>query len=63
MELIGSGSVRGPKPSHIYRIGEVEKAFKFMQSGKHTGRIMLARTENDRETVEASMWNQSKQRG
>lgn len=51
MELIANGSVRGPKPSHIYPIGEVEKAFRFMQSGKHTGRIMLARTEDDLVTV------------
>ncbi|KAL1881225.1 Type I Iterative PKS [Diaporthe australafricana] len=59
MELIANGSVRGPAPSHIYPIGEVEKAFRFMQSGKHTGRIMLARTENDRVTkhiVHTSTW-------
>lgn len=51
MELMANGSVRGPTPSHIYPIGEVEKAFRFMQSGKHTGRIMLARTENALVTV------------
>ncbi|KAJ8132109.1 hypothetical protein O1611_g1520 [Lasiodiplodia mahajangana] len=59
LELRAAGQVRGPTPSHIYPVGEVEKAFRFMQSGKHTGRIMIARTENDRVTkhlVHKSTW-------
>ncbi|KAI0836347.1 hypothetical protein F5Y06DRAFT_298710 [Hypoxylon sp. FL0890] len=60
MELVADGSVRGPTPSHIYSVAEAEKAFRFMQSGKNTGRIMITRTKNDRVTkhlIHKSTWS------
>lgn len=51
MELILDGSLRGPTPLHLYPLAEVEKAFRFMQSGKNTGRIIITKTENAEVTV------------
>ena len=55
MELIADGSLRGPMPLHLYPLSEAEKAFRFMQSGNNTGRIIITRTENDQVTV--SKWS------
>ncbi|KAI0532709.1 hypothetical protein GGR58DRAFT_489208 [Xylaria digitata] len=30
-----------PSPLHIYPVSKVEEAFRFLQSGKHTGRIVI----------------------
>ncbi|KAL7629709.1 hypothetical protein AAE478_001232 [Parahypoxylon ruwenzoriense] len=42
MELAGNGSIRFPSPLQIYKISEVEKAFRYLQSGKNSGRIVIA---------------------
>ncbi|KAI0543431.1 KR domain-containing protein [Xylaria curta] len=60
LELTADKLVFGPRPSHMYSVAETEKAFRFMQSGKNTGRIMIARTENDNVTkhlVHKSTWS------
>lgn len=49
--LIADGSLRGPRPLHLYPLAEAENAFRFMQSGNSTGRIIIARTENEQVTV------------
>ncbi|KAF2964402.1 hypothetical protein GQX73_g9163 [Xylaria multiplex] len=33
--------VHHPSPLHIYPVSKVEEAFRFLQSGKHTGRIVI----------------------
>lgn len=50
-ELILDGSLRRPTPLHLYPLAEAEKAFRFMQSGNNTGRIIITRTENEQVTV------------
>jgi NADPH:quinone reductase-like Zn-dependent oxidoreductase len=42
-----------PRPLHIYPVSEVEKAFRYMQSGKNTGRIVV--TLGDTEIVPVSL--------
>lgn len=39
--LLQQGVIHYPSPLHIYSISEVEKAFRHMQSGKSTGRIII----------------------
>ncbi|ROW00409.1 hypothetical protein VMCG_07295 [Cytospora schulzeri] len=59
MGLIAEGSLRGPRPLHLYPLAEAENAFRFMQSGNNTGRIVITRTENDQVTkhaVHRSTW-------
>lgn len=51
MGLIAEGSLGGPHPLHLYPLAEAENAFRFMQSGNSTGRIVITRTENDQVTV------------
>lgn len=50
-ELILDGSLRRPTPLHLYPLAEAEKAFRFMQSGNNTGRIIITKTENEQVTV------------
>lgn len=42
MELAPSNRLAGPKPLHIYPVSRVEEAFRYMQSGKNTGRIVVS---------------------
>ena len=41
MELFRNGSIECCQPLHVYGISEIEKAFRFMQSGKNTGKIVV----------------------
>lgn len=41
MKLWTSGSVQHPRPLHTYSTADVEQAFRFFQSGKNTGRIII----------------------
>ncbi len=34
-------SLPGPQPLHLYKVSEIENAFRFMQSGKHMGKIVV----------------------
>ncbi|KAF2868359.1 hypothetical protein BDV95DRAFT_500684 [Massariosphaeria phaeospora] len=39
--------VGGPAPLHIFPVSAVEKAFRYMQSGKNTGRILVTLSPGD----------------
>ncbi|RYP64365.1 hypothetical protein DL771_008810 [Monosporascus sp. 5C6A] len=41
MDLISTGKAACPTPLHVYTVAQVEKAFRYMQSGRHTGRIII----------------------
>ncbi|XXG95635.1 hypothetical protein Hte_001903 [Hypoxylon texense] len=41
MALIEKGDISPPEPLHIYALSNVEDAFRYLQSGKNTGRIIL----------------------
>ena len=41
MDLIANGKIGMAKPIHTYRVSEIEKAFRLMQSGKHSGKIVI----------------------
>ncbi|KAI1734393.1 polyketide synthase PksD [Xylaria scruposa] len=41
MELARNGSIHPPTPLHVYDISKVEEAFRFFQSGKNTGRVII----------------------
>lgn len=48
LELAASPDFVGnPSPIHVYPVSEVEKAFRFMQSGNHSGRILLGAKDDD----------------
>ncbi|PFH62219.1 hypothetical protein XA68_14498 [Ophiocordyceps unilateralis] len=41
LELLAKGVVDAPAPQHLFAVSGVEKAFRLMQSGKNTGRIVV----------------------
>lgn len=41
LDMLARGDIREPSPLHIYPVSDVEKAFRYMQSGKNTGRIIV----------------------
>lgn len=41
MDMVRDGSVRVPEPLHIYGLDSVEDAFRYLASGKNTGRILI----------------------
>lgn len=41
MELVGSQAIGCPTPLHVYSATNVEDAFRFLQSGRSTGRIVI----------------------
>jgi NADPH:quinone reductase-like Zn-dependent oxidoreductase/SAM-dependent methyltransferase len=41
MDLASEGSVRAPSPLHVYDVDKVEDAFRYLASGKNTGRIVI----------------------
>jgi NADPH:quinone reductase-like Zn-dependent oxidoreductase/malonyl CoA-acyl carrier protein transacylase/ubiquinone/menaquinone biosynthesis C-methylase UbiE len=41
MDLAKDGSVRAPSPLHIYDVDSVEDAFRYLASGKNSGRILI----------------------
>ncbi|CAD6445534.1 dae50dc7-2c16-4c37-8a7b-ae80d7e5f4a2 [Sclerotinia trifoliorum] len=45
--LISQGDIDGPEPLHLYPASSVEKAFRYMQSGKNTGRIIMTGRDED----------------
>lgn len=40
-----------PKPVHLFPVAEAEKAFRFIQSGKNTGRTIITLEPNDKVSV------------
>ncbi|KAI1126734.1 fatty acid synthase S-acetyltransferase [Nemania abortiva] len=47
MDSLLNGSIRYPAPLHVYPVSEIEQAFRYMQSGKNTGRIIIKVDESD----------------
>lgn len=41
LDLLAEGKIRYPGPLHVYPVSDVEGAFRYMQSGKNTGRIVI----------------------
>ncbi|CAH0052187.1 unnamed protein product [Clonostachys solani] len=59
IELISEGTIRAPQPLHAYSLSDTENAFRYMQSGKNTGRILLIKGDGDivsKRIVHKSTW-------
>ncbi|KAJ2994317.1 hypothetical protein NUW58_g1586 [Xylaria curta] len=41
MAMMDDGSIHYPKPLHVHNVGAVEDAFRYIQSGKNTGRVVI----------------------
>lgn len=41
MAMAGDGKIHHPKPLNIYDVGAVEDAFRYIQSGKNSGRVVI----------------------
>lgn len=41
MDLARDGSIRASVPLHVYNVDAVEDAFRYLASGKNTGRIVI----------------------
>lgn len=54
MELAARGDIRRPTPVHLYPVSQVEQAFRYIQSGKNTGRAVLTACHEDIVTVSPS---------
>ncbi|RWA08359.1 hypothetical protein EKO27_g6749 [Xylaria grammica] len=51
--------VGSPSPLHVYPVSQVEKAFRYMQSGKHSGRILVGVQDSEivpKFTIHRSTW-------
>ena len=46
MALFSGGKITVPQPLHVFGISELEKAFRFMQSGKNMGKIVVEMQED-----------------
>lgn len=51
VQLVADGEVRGPRPLNLFPVAKAEMAFRFMQSGKNTGRVVITATKDDQVTV------------
>ncbi|KAI1081559.1 hypothetical protein F5B20DRAFT_588591 [Whalleya microplaca] len=60
MDLVSQGHIDHPSPLHRYPVSEVERAFRFMQSGKNSGRTII--TINDSDVVKKRILNCSQWR-
>lgn len=41
MDLVGEGNIHSPRPLNLFPVSDVEGAFRYLQSGKNTGRIII----------------------
>ncbi|KAI4608824.1 Type I Iterative PKS [Alternaria metachromatica] len=41
MDLVGEGNIHCPRPLNLFPVSDVEGAFRYLQSGKNTGRIII----------------------
>ena len=41
MNLAESGKISAPKPIEVFKASQIEEAFRFIQSGKHTGKCVI----------------------
>lgn len=63
MDIISSKAIHPPTPLHVYPVSEVESAFRYLQSGKNTGRIIVSVQDSDvvpQRTIERSDWRLDK---
>lgn len=47
MRLVRDGTIRQLHPVQVYPFGQIQDAFKYMQSGAHSGKIVLQPHEDD----------------
>ncbi|KAK5988235.1 Compactin diketide synthase mlcB [Cladobotryum mycophilum] len=47
VELITLGDIKPPSPLHLYPVSQAERAIRFMQSGKNTGRTLITISKED----------------
>lgn len=47
VSLLFSGKIRPAQPLHVYGISEVEKAFRYLQSGRNTGKTVVELRQED----------------
>lgn len=47
MDLTVQGHIARPSPLHVYSVANVEQAFRFLQSGRNTGRIIVTLNNKD----------------
>lgn len=47
MDLTVQGHIARPTPLHVYAVAQVEQAFRFLQSGRNTGRIIVKLNDQD----------------
>ncbi|KAF1998108.1 polyketide synthase PksD [Amniculicola lignicola CBS 123094] len=47
MDLVAGGRIHCPKPLHVYPVSQIEDAFRYLQSGKNTGRIVITSAPED----------------
>ncbi|CAH0056997.1 unnamed protein product [Clonostachys solani] len=59
LDLVFKGDLNVPTPLHLFPMSQTEKAFRFMQSGKNTGRILLVASGDEKvekQVIHKSTW-------
>lgn len=51
MDLLSAGKIRPAQPLHVYGVGQIEQAFRYLQSGKNTGKTVIEMRDDDTVTV------------
>lgn len=47
MALVTEGKIRPPQPLHLYDVSRIEEAFRYLQSGKNTGKTIIEFRDQD----------------
>lgn len=47
MQLASEGKIHAVQPVTVYPISDIERAFRFMQAGKHSGKVVIKPNEGD----------------
>lgn len=55
MDLTIQGHIARPSPLHVYSVAHMEQAFRFLQSGRNTGRIIVTLDNEDVVPVRSSI--------
>jgi NADPH:quinone reductase-like Zn-dependent oxidoreductase len=55
INLVASGALLPPAPLHEFSMGEIEKAFRYFQSGRNTGRTIIKPRDSDLVLVSCMM--------
>jgi NADPH:quinone reductase-like Zn-dependent oxidoreductase len=45
--LLAEGRISPPQPIHLFGVGEIEQAFRYLQSGKNTGKTVVEMRRHD----------------